>query len=238
MNRKFKGVLALFKTISALIILSAGVLFCAPQAAESAAQEVDGATAAILEAISDGADKVITAVPGKSKEKALVRAYEKKENVWTLRFTAEGYFGKNGVKADKKEGDKATPSGIYTFERAFGVAEDPGSILPYTKVGKNDVWVDDPKSKHYNKWADSSSPEKDWDSAEQLIKYAKAYKYAAALNYNNNPVIPGNGSAIFLHCSTGNATAGCISVPETAMVLFLGFIRDDTKIAISDDGEF
>ena len=192
----------------------------------------DEKTVAVLESVAGGADRVITAAHGKTKDKAIVRIYEKTGNNWVLRFTTDGYFGKNGVKTDKREGDRATPSGVYTFGRAFGIADDPGSKLPYTKVTDFDVWVDDPKSKHYNQWAAKNAPDADWNSAEQLIKYPKPYKYALSINYNVDPIVPGNGSAIFLHCSTGNPTAGCISVPEDAMIFFLGFIDENTRIAI------
>jgi len=203
--------------------------------------KTDENTTAVLDRISGGAGRVITAVPGKTKDRAVVKVYEKSDktgNVWTLRFTTEGFFGKNGVKEDKREGDGATPRGVYTFGGAFGVADDPGSALSYTKVTDRDVWVDDPKSKFYNQWASKDTPDADWKSAEQLIKYTRAYKHAIAINYNANPVVPGKGSAIFLHCSTGNPTAGCVSVPEAAMVFLLTFIDEETKIAISDSGEF
>ena len=230
----------IFKSTFAPVILAMVVLFLVPCEADCADQ-TDEITAARLERVAEGVSRVITAAPGKTKNGAVVRAYEKNGKIgdaWTLRFTAEGFFGKNGVKADKLEGDGATPSGVYTFGRAFGVADDPGSTLPYTKVTDRDVWVDDPKSKHYNQFASKNAPDADWKSAEQLIKYTRAYKYAIAINYNADPVVPGKGSAIFLHCSTGNPTAGCISVPEAAMVFFLGFIDEETKIAISGDGEF
>ena len=200
--------------------------------------EADEKTAIELDNISGGANKVITASQGKARDRAIVLAYEKEENIWLLRFTADGFFGGNGVKKDKREGDKATPSGVYTFGRAFGVADNPGSELPYTKVTDLDVWVDDPKSKYYNQWASRNVPDADWNSAEHLIKYASAYKYVLTINYNINPVVPGNGSAIFLHCSTGKPTAGCISVPEAAMIFFLGFVDEKTKIAISSGGVY
>ena len=203
--------------------------------------KADEKTSAALERVSEGAARMLTAVPWKTKDRAVVRVYEKNEKTegtWTLRFTADGFFGRNGVKADKREGDRATPSGVYTFSRAFGVADDPGARLPYTKVTDLDVWVDDPNSKHYNQWASKNAPDADWESAEQLIKYPKPYKYALAINYNVDPVVPGNGSAIFFHCSTGNPTAGCISVPEAAMIFLLGFIDKETRIAIDGSGEF
>ena len=71
-----------------------------------------------------------------------------------------GRYGKNGATGDKKEGDKKTPLGTYRFTMAFGVKENPGSILPYHQLTDTDYWVDDPGSSHYNQLVDSSSTKK------------------------------------------------------------------------------
>ena len=207
--------------------------FCAALFSPPAGAAEDEHTSAWLDAIADGADRVITAVPS-GKTGAIVRAYLRTGDGWSLRFETSGFFGRNGISGDKREGDGTTPMGVYTFGRAFGVADDPGSTLPYTKVADNDVWVDDPASSMYNQWADANSPSRDWKSAERLIEYTEQYKFAVSINYNTAPVIPGLGSAIFLHCSTGRPTAGCVSVPEPAMIFFLVFIDEATKIAVGD----
>lgn len=71
----------------------------------------------------------------------------------------------------------------------------------------------------------------DWNSAEHLLDYPTAYAYAASVNYNTE-CVPGKGSTIFLHCSTGRPTAGCISVSESAMVKILKSLNEDTLICI------
>lgn len=190
--------------------------------------------AALLNRAAGGASKVIVASRGKEANRAVVLAYLREEEGWTLRLAADGYFGQKGVKADKREGDKGTPSGVYTFGTAFGIGDDPGATLPYRKVAADDVWVDDPNSRHYNRWASKSMAGADWKSAEHLVKYPVAYKYALSINYNVDPPVPGKGSAIFLHCSTGRPTAGCVSVPEDAMVFFLVFVDEETRILITD----
>ena len=96
-----------------------------------------------------------------------------------------------------------------------------------------DVWVDDPASKYYNQWTRADRPDADWKSAERLIEYGVAYKYAIAVNYNVAPIVPGKGSAIFLHAATGRPTAGCIAVPEAAMVFFLGFVGEGARIVLA-----
>jgi D-alanyl-D-alanine dipeptidase/L,D-peptidoglycan transpeptidase YkuD (ErfK/YbiS/YcfS/YnhG family) len=209
-----------------------GTYFDFPVDNPAAAEEQ---TAEMLEVLSGGADRIVTAFSTKKENIAEVRAYERSEEGWSLLFSTPGFFGRNGVKIDKREGDGATPSGVYTFGRAFGTADDPGSSTPYAKVTDRDIWVDDPVSKYYNQWEAKDSPHADWNSAEQLAKFPAAYKYAIAVNYNTDPVKPGGGSAIFLHCSTEQPTAGCVSVPEPAMVFFLTFIQEGTKIAIGND---
>jgi D-alanyl-D-alanine dipeptidase len=207
-----------------------GVYFDFPVAAPP---EADAATQRMLEARAGGADRMVTAFAAGAGDRAVVRAYLKRGGLWTLRFTTEGFFGRNGVTADKREGDGATPAGVFTFGTAFGIAPDPGAVRPYRQADTLDVWVDDPASKHYNQWARTDFPAADWKSAERIAAYGKAYKYAIAIDYNVDPVVPGKGSAIFLHVETGGPTAGCIAVPEAAMVFFLSFARPGTRIVIA-----
>ncbi|MDR1020872.1 MAG: L,D-transpeptidase family protein, partial [Synergistaceae bacterium] len=173
--------------------------------------------------ISKGADKLVIAVADGGPP-VVVYAFERTGGSWSERVRANGFVGRNGVSRVKKEGDGKTPAGFFSFGAAFGVADDPGSATPYAKLDDGDLWVDDPKSEHYNRWVKRGSTEQDWSSAEDLSKETVAYKYAIAINYNTDPVVKGNGSAIFLHCSTNSPTAGCVSVSEEDMARLLKFI--------------
>lgn len=55
----------------------------------------------------------------------------------------------------------------------------------------------------------------------------------AVIEYNTDNIVKSAGSAIFLHCSLGRPTSGCISVSEDAMVKILGLIQPGTRIAIA-----
>ena len=211
------------------ILLTIIACFCLILLAETG---IDENINMMLNDISDGSHKIILAKPIENGTIAELHVYEKMEDNWILNLQVVGFFGRNGVIANKKEGDGATPLGVYTFGRAFGVEDDPGSILPYTKLTDNDVWVDDVSSVYYNQWQSKNNPDADWKSAEDLAKYDIAYKYVLTINYNTKPIVAGLGSAIFLHCSTDRPTAGCISVPEEAMIYLLGFVDGETKIAI------
>ena len=149
---------------------------------------------------------------------------------WVNNFSTGGRVGRNGINKIS-EGDKKTPTGVYTLGQAFGVGNNPGTTRNWLKINSNHYWVDDSNSSHYNKLVDSSITGIQWQSAEHLIDYPIAYKYAIAIDYNLD-CIPGKGSAVFLHCSTGNATAGCISIPEGDMIKTLKELKDDCKIII------
>lgn len=139
--------------------------------------------------------------------------------------------GKNGITSNKREGDGKTPTGIYSFGQAFGVAGNPGTSRGWLQVNNNHYWVDDVNSPYYNKLVDASQTGIQWSSAEHLIGYPTAYRYAIAVNYNT-ACTPGAGSAIFLHCSTGGSTAGCISVSQSNMIRILQSLQGDTLIGI------
>ncbi|MDL2267651.1 L,D-transpeptidase family protein [Desulfovibrio sp. OttesenSCG-928-G15] len=181
-----------------------------------------------------GADKDRLLVVQAKGTAMTLQAYEKTKGKWSLAFASSGFIGKGGLGRDKKEGDGKTPVGVFTISRAFGIKENPGSRLPYTQVTQDDYWVDDPASVHYNTWAKGTVANRDWKSAEHLITETVAYAYAAVIDYNTSPIVRGAGSAIFLHCSKGRPTAGCVSVPEKDMIRLLKFLQPGDAIAIVD----
>ena len=137
------------------------------------------------------------------------------ESFWKEEFCTEGYCGHDGMSGEKREGDRRTPLGTYSFTQAFGSLENPGSRLPYKQLDEGDYWVDDGNSRYYNQMVNISQVEKDWNSAEHLIGVMPQYRYSLVLNYNTEERTPGKGSAIFLHglhsgriCQASGAAAG------------------------------
>lgn len=160
--------------------------------------------------------------------------YVHMQNGWQHMWTEPGYVGSKGITEDKKEGDKATPAGVYSFDLAFGLLEDPGSVLPYHQIVQGDIWVDDPASAYYNRLVNTSSVSKDWVSGENLIQASPYYNYALNLTYNAD-CVPGEGSAIFLHCfmdSSYKGSSGCICLPQERMEELIKNVTSDTKIVI------
>ena len=180
--------------------------------------------------ISKHTTQAITVV-GNGGSSATLTVHTKHDGVQTETLSCSARVGSRGITGSKREGDKKTPRGIYSFGQAFGVAGNPGTSRRWLKVNNNHYWVDDVHSAYYNKLVDASQTGIQWSSAEHLISYPTAYRYAIALNYNT-ACTPGAGSAIFLHCSTGGATAGCISVSQSDMIRILKMIQGDTLIGI------
>ena len=142
-------------------------------------------------------------------------------------------YSTNGCDTDKHEGDGKTPVGVYEIRRGFGLNTPPAVSIDYTQLQGGEQWVDDVDSTRYNQWVTKDTTPVDWKSAEDLTSETVAYKYVAVIEYNTDNIVNGAGSAIFLHCSKGRPTSGCISVSEDAMVKILGLIKPGTRIAIA-----
>lgn len=189
-------------------------------------------------AAAQEADKVIVVVGTGMDSARITAAYFKKaeDGSWNEEFYVPGYCGFNGMAADKKEGDRRTPVGTYGFTKAFGILDDPGSILPYKVLDEYDYWVDDGSSKYYNQMVSAKTTPVTWKSAEHLIKVNPCYNYSLALDYNE-ACVPGKGSAIFLHGlhPTKTWTEGCIAIPEENMKTLIQQADENTRIVVVPD---
>ena len=142
-----------------------------------------------------------------------------------------GHVGINGVSSAKREGDLHTPTGVFPMRNGFGVNGDPGlGAVSWLRVDANDVWVDDPRSSLYNTHQRSPADGR-WLSAERLLLSA-AYNYAQVIGYNEGRT-PGRGSAIFMHVDQGRGTAGCVSLPRSALLSVMRWERSGVVMAIT-----
>lgn len=166
-----------------------------------------------------------------SNTDAVLTLYEKAGGVWTeCGGPISGKTGKNGVSADKVEGDLKTPAGLFTLGPAFGILDAPETGLSYRQADENNYWVDDPASSLYNTWTELTDG-RGWSSAEHLIDYSPQYNYSVVINYNMSPTVPDAGSAIFLHCGS-NATAGCIAIGQEDMLSVLAWLDETAAPSI------
>ncbi len=152
---------------------------------------------------------------------------------WETIVSAYGFVGMEGV-GTASEYSSRTPAGIFSLSLAFGVNNNPGTSLPYTHVDSSHYWVDDPDSTYYNQFVSTNYISPDWSSAEHIVDYPGPYAYAIAIDYNTS-CVKGAGSAIFLHCSNGSATYGCVSVPTQTMITILNNINSGCAIIIDNE---
>lgn len=157
---------------------------------------------------------------------------EVEDGEWVLVLETEAIIGKNGL-GKTKEGDGKTPAGVFLFIEAFGILENPGTNMRYTKVDKSHYWVDDSESNYYNQFISTKEVVPDWKSAEHILDYGESYHYVLATSYNCEK-IPGAGSAVFLHCMSKEAeeTAGCIAIPENAMRKIMRCIEPECVLIV------
>ena len=191
-----------------------------------------------LEAAKDENAKQLFVVAGLGMDKttASVSMHERDENGnWKQLLSTPGFVGKNGLclDVDHKEGCGQTPIGIYSFNRAFGIAPDPGCAIPYVQVTDDTWWSGDP-AYHYNEMVDiKDHPELVKDDSEHIVDYEYQYQYCLNISFNADGT-PGRGSAIFLHCfgPLKPYTGGCVSLPENIMKLVMQRVRPDCVVVI------
>ena len=183
--------------------------------------------------LSKTTDQIILVIPKNPRSSsAKFLFYEKNGNSWKEYIKSDAHIGKNGL-GKQKEGDMKTPAGSFKFTKYFGVADNPGTKLPYVKLNEYHYWNGDSNSNKYNQFIDTreynSFNKKD---SEHLIIYKKAYKYAMNINYNEKGV-PKKGSAIFLHCYSNNPyTGGCVAIPESNMLKVMKKVNKNCRIVI------
>lgn len=157
---------------------------------------------------------------------AQVFIWEREEARWHLvSGPIPAVIGRKGLapKGEKREGDGRTPLGVFALRRAFGYDQNVQTGLDYRAVTEKDFWVDDPASLQYNQWVAGDVPR---ESHEVLRRSDGLYKYAIVIEYNTDPVIPGMGSAIFMHVwrGAGEPTAGCVAMAESDILILLQWL--------------
>ena len=191
---------------------------------------------AALPAAQDADQLFVVAAIGMDKTTAYISMHRKDENgVWKQILSTPGYVGKYGLCLDEdhKEGCGQTPVGVYHFNKAFGIAADPGCALPYIQVDDNIYWSGDPE-RQYNQMVDIRDvPDLLMDDSEHIVDYEYQYQYCLNISFNEEGA-PGRGSAIFLHCLGPQKpwTGGCVSIPENIMKLVIQNVTESCVVVI------
>jgi len=122
-------------------------------------------------------------------------------------------LGRGGVRADKREGDGATPVGLMPLRRVLYRADrvqSPECGVAREPVAPNDGWCDDVDERDYNRLIRLPHD----GHYEELWRQDALYDVIGVLGWNDAPVVRGRGSAIFLHVARPDyaPTDGCIAL--------------------------
>jgi len=142
-------------------------------------------------------------------------------------------FGRAGVTSHKREGDGATPRGIFPFRQVFYRADklsQPRSSLSLTPIARDDGWCDAPGDRNYNKLVKHPYP----SSAEHMWRNDGLYDVVVVIGHNDSPVVPEAGSAIFMHVAPidGTPTTGCVALARDDLLALLAEINPESLIEI------
>ncbi len=146
-------------------------------------------------------------------------------------------LGKGGCKpaSEKREGDGATPLGRWPLRLVF-IRQDrvapPRSALPLVPLDSAMGWCDDPADPAYNR------PVRLPFAAghEKLWREDHVYDLIVVLGHNDDPPVPGLGSAIFLHVARDGyvPTEGCVALRRDDLIALLERVSLDDALVIGN----
>jgi L,D-peptidoglycan transpeptidase YkuD (ErfK/YbiS/YcfS/YnhG family) len=169
---------------------------------------------------------IVVSADGYGSTSGTLEAFSKVNGNWQPSFGAmPARVGANGFADRKTEGDRKTPTGMYSIGGTmYGIAGNPGVKYSYHKLVADDWWNENPETPGYNSFAHGPNP---GGASEALWQINPQYRYFAVINYNI-PVVkadPPRGSGIFLHVMVpGRATAGCVSLAESDLLKVLRWL--------------
>ncbi|MGH1423148.1 MAG: L,D-transpeptidase family protein [Pseudooceanicola sp.] len=140
-------------------------------------------------------------------------------------------IGRGGIRADKAEGDGATPVGAHRIVgmlyRADRMARPAAWADP---IGPRDLWCDAPKDAAYNHLVTAPFAH----SHESLRRGDPLYDIVLITDWNWPVARPGRGSAIFLHRwrRAGFPTEGCIAFRPDHLRWISNRVAPGTRILV------
>jgi L,D-peptidoglycan transpeptidase YkuD (ErfK/YbiS/YcfS/YnhG family) len=142
-------------------------------------------------------------------------------------------LGRAGIKANKREGDGATPRGTFRLKRLWWRADRhprPPTLLPSRRIGPHDGWCEDPADRRYNRPVRL----KPASHADRLARADALYDFVIELDHNTRPRVAGRGSAVFIHvaCPGFAPTAGCVALERATLRRLFGRLGPRTRIMV------
>jgi L,D-peptidoglycan transpeptidase YkuD (ErfK/YbiS/YcfS/YnhG family) len=143
-------------------------------------------------------------------------------------------LGRGGIKANKREGDGATPRGTFRLKRLWWRTDRhprPATLLPARRIKPDDGWCEDPSDRHYNRPIKLAPGSR----ADRLARPDTLYDFVVELDHNTRPRIAGRGSAVFIHAARPGLapTAGCVALELSSLRRLLGKLGPRTTIVVN-----
>src|SRR5438046_5059791 len=142
-------------------------------------------------------------------------------------------LGRSGIRANKREGDGATPRGRFRLLRLWWRADRvarPRTLLPVRRIEASIAWCEDVADRRYNRPFRRSANE----PGDRLWRDDHLYDVVIEIDHNTRPRVVGRGSAVFVHLARPNRapTAGCVALPGRALLRLVGRLGPKTGILI------
>lgn len=143
-------------------------------------------------------------------------------------------IGRGGCRARKREGDGATPEGVWQVRQVLYRADRqmrPRTGLPLKAIRPDDGWCDAADDPRYNRQVRHPYPA----SAERLWREDELYDLVVVLSHNERPRLRGGGSAIFMHVARPGLTPteGCIALPRARLALLLRLLPRRAAVRVA-----
>jgi L,D-peptidoglycan transpeptidase YkuD (ErfK/YbiS/YcfS/YnhG family) len=141
--------------------------------------------------------------------------------------------GRGGIRTGKREGDGATPAGSWPMRRLLYRPDRiaaPATRLAADPLTQEDGWCDDPDDPLYNRPVRLPYRAR----AERLWREDAIYDLIVPLGYNDDPAVPGAGSAIFLHVARPDyaPTEGCIALAQPDLLRVLAAADAAARVVV------
>lgn len=142
-------------------------------------------------------------------------------------------LGRSGIRARKREGDGATPLGVFRLLRVYyrpDRVQRPRTGLPVIRLRPADGWCDAGADRNYNRPVELPYPA----SCEQMWRSDDVYDIVVVLSHNTRPRKRGAGSAIFMHIARPgySPTEGCIALSRRDLLAVLARCGRSTTMRI------
>lgn len=144
-------------------------------------------------------------------------------------------LGRTGVtlEGEKKEGDGKTPLGTYPVRQVFyrpDKFDEPVCKLPLQPLTPELGWCDGPERPEYNRLVRLPFG----GSYEKMWREDSLYDLVLVIGHNDDPPVPGRGSAIFVHVAKKGfePTEGCVALAPSVLLSLLRQLGPDDRFQI------